>query len=118
MNLINFPLLLPPLITGLQSLWTTAICSSNLQQKYPITPPTTSISSDQLLQQTPISDKGKVVRMDYQERLPTLFFSTQLPLHSNSFFSYQTSNRLKFRRVLIKNPIKAVFMYIQQTQKG
>ncbi|CAG9798023.1 unnamed protein product [Chironomus riparius] len=45
------------LITGLQSLWTTAICSSNLQQKYPITQPTTSISSDQLLQQSPISDK-------------------------------------------------------------
>lgn len=57
------------LFAGLQSLWTTAICSSNLQHKHPpLNPPTTSQSSDQLLQiETPISDKGKREQSEMKE---------------------------------------------------
>ncbi|CRK94013.1 CLUMA_CG007538, isoform A [Clunio marinus] len=52
---------------SLQSLWTTAICSSNLQQQkhQQRNQPTTSQSSDQLLQlETPISDKVKTEKYE------------------------------------------------------
>lgn len=81
-------------LSGLQSLWTTAICSSNLQHKQQhLNPPTTSQSSDQLLQlESPLSDKGK-------NHDPLTFLSWAL----TSFHSLPSGHALL--NVLIKNPI-------------
>ena len=91
-NYLKVFFLLPTfLFPGLQSLWTTAICSSNLQHRQPhINPPTTSPSCDQLLQtESPISDKG-----GWKIHL----------LNDVSFSSSQP--RFALLNILIKNPIK------------
>lgn len=65
---LSNPFLIFYFFIGLQSLWITSFCSSQLQQKsnnnshlprlpLPLQPPTTSQSSEKLLQ-TPCSDKG------------------------------------------------------------
>lgn len=87
---LTFSLFLPSL-SGLQSLWTTAICSPNLQHKHQRqNPPTSSQSSDQLLQlESPLSDKGK----HQESRLIDICLSSINFLSSSSFLP---SLRIRF----------------------